>query len=126
MYLASSIDPVSESLPNLNFSEICKAKLPLYRPKADIKVVSVEVLYIDKNSATALALVTNIFHDTESLVVIERIKSKSTGLVSTNLWNWTGSCHEPNAKEERKLQDLETRFSGAMVGNSYYLRLKFL
>ncbi len=55
------------------------------------------------------------FYEAETVAVIHRAKSKSSGLVVTKLWNWRGRKCDKDDGSERKLQELAKRFNTDIV-----------
>ncbi|KAF8897057.1 hypothetical protein CPB84DRAFT_1681849, partial [Gymnopilus junonius] len=70
----------------------------------------VEVLAITGTTATPLSRGFEIFYDTEILVIIHRVKSKSSGLASTFVWCWLGRKSTLGDREEHKVDDLAKRY----------------
>jgi len=58
----------------------------------------------------------NVFYDTEVLAIIQRAKVKSSGLVDTKVWGWTGKDARVGPKEEKALVDLAKRYGTKLVG----------
>jgi hypothetical protein len=92
-----------------------KTALPEYRADEDLRTVSVEVLSISGNTATAVSSDPHILYDAEMTAIIRRAKSKSSGLVLTKIWNWRGSKYEKGEEAERKVQELGKRFGTGIV-----------
>ncbi|KAF8893984.1 hypothetical protein BD779DRAFT_1467564 [Infundibulicybe gibba] len=78
-----------------------------------ISTISVDVMSIMGNSATTVAQNTHIFYDTEILAIVNRSKSKSTGLAGTAVWVWIGRKSNLGEKEERKLEEIAKRYGTA-------------
>jgi hypothetical protein len=81
-----------------------------------MSTISVEVMVIIGNTATAITNPCNVFYDSEVLAIIHRSKIQSTGLVSTTVWGWRGKRSSIGKREERKLQDLAKRYGTSLVG----------
>ncbi|KAL1715806.1 hypothetical protein EV715DRAFT_255726 [Schizophyllum commune] len=101
-------------LPKIN------AQALLQRPprpdKKDKQTISVEVLHISGNNATAVPDASaNIFYDNEVLAIIHRHKSKKSGLVDTTVWGWKGAKSELGEREERKLGELAKRYHTEII-----------
>lgn len=62
--------------------------------------------------ATAIAVKgeTSVFYDSESLAIVHRYKTKTTGLVETSLWSWQGRRSQIGEREERKLGDMARHY----------------
>jgi hypothetical protein len=73
------------------------------------------------NTATSLTRDVDTFYDTELLAVIYRYKSKSSGLVSTQVWGWRGKQSHVGEKEEQKLQALAKRYGTSAVSATVLL-----
>ncbi|KXN85318.1 Gelsolin [Leucoagaricus sp. SymC.cos] len=99
------------TLPNI---DVLKLLQPYSAPPLlalDAKTISVDVLAIHGNISTAVSRDADIFYDSELLAIIHRYKSKSSGLVSTQLWVWYGKKSDIGDKEERKIQELAKRYN---------------
>ena len=81
----------------------------------DVQTISVEVLTIVANSATAINRSHDIFYDTEILSVIHRTKSKSSGLATTEVWCWLGKQTRLGDREDKKLNELAKRYGTSPV-----------
>ncbi|KAL1741865.1 hypothetical protein HDZ31DRAFT_84556 [Schizophyllum fasciatum] len=103
------IDINDEPLPKINVRALLQRPAKLDRQ--DKQTISVEVLHVSGNNATAVPDASaSIFHDTEVLAVIHRYKSRTSGLVDTAVWGWRGAKSELGAREERKLGELAKRY----------------
>jgi len=102
---------MDEDLPPLDYVGLWEARLPAYVSNDDLRTISVEVLSISGNSATTLTTDAHIFYEAETVAVIHRAKSKSSGLVVTKVWNWRGRKRDKDDGSERKLQELAKRFN---------------
>lgn len=98
-------------LPSFDVIKLLRSRQtpPLSSP--DIKTISVDVLSINGTSSNTVSHDTNIFYDSELLAIVHRYKSKSSGLVSTNLWIWNGKKSIIGEKEERKVQEVAKRYN---------------
>ena len=107
-------------LPKINAQALLR-RAP--RPdKKDKQTISVEVLHISGNNATAVPDASaNIFYDNEVLAIIHRHKLKKSGLVDTTVWGWKGAKSELGEREERKLGELAKRYHTEIVSGSGYL-----
>ncbi|KAL1673762.1 hypothetical protein EV122DRAFT_221985 [Schizophyllum commune] len=101
-------------LPKINAQALLQ-RAP--RPdKKDKQTISVEVLQISGNNATAVPDASaNIFYDNEVLAIIHRHKSKKSGLVDTTVWGWKGAKSELSEREERKLGELAKRYHTGII-----------
>lgn len=77
--------------------------------------MSVEVINIVGGVATTITDNAHIFYDGEILAIVHRAKSRSLGLVTTNVWSWRGLRSQAGAQEERRLQELAKRFNSDLV-----------
>ncbi|KAF9447197.1 hypothetical protein P691DRAFT_776317 [Macrolepiota fuliginosa MF-IS2] len=98
-------------LPSVDVSALLQSQTVLPLIPADVQTISVDVLAVNGVSLITISRDTNIFYDSETLVIVHRYKSKSTGLVSTQLWAWYGKKSQVGEKEARKLQELEKRYN---------------
>ncbi|KLO19554.1 hypothetical protein SCHPADRAFT_935342 [Schizopora paradoxa] len=105
------VDVMDEDLPPLDYVALWESRIPAYMGNEDLRTISVEVLSISGNSASSLTTDAHIFYDAETLAIIHRAKSKSSGLVVTKVWNWRGRKYERDEGSERKLQELGKRFN---------------
>lgn len=104
-------------LPTVDIHTLLKSRInpPLVLPGA--RTISVDVFAINGVSSTVISQDANIFYDAEILAIVHRYKSKTSGLVSTQLWIWYGkNCHV-GEKEERKLQELAKRYNTSPVSS---------
>ncbi|EGO00036.1 hypothetical protein SERLA73DRAFT_180416 [Serpula lacrymans var. lacrymans S7.3] len=74
-----------------------------------------EVMSVIGNTATVIQRDTDIFYDTEVLAVIQRLKSKESGLVTSTVWGWCGNKCHCGDREEKKLIDLAKRYGTSLV-----------
>ncbi|KAF9222682.1 hypothetical protein BS17DRAFT_707889 [Gyrodon lividus] len=75
-----------------------------------MRTISVEVMSVIQSSTTTVQHGTNIFYDTEVLVIVHRAKSYESGLVATKVWCWRGKeCHY-GEREEKKIGELARRY----------------
>ncbi|KAG8963704.1 hypothetical protein FRC03_002676 [Tulasnella sp. 419] len=86
-----------------------------YVPPPDHQTISVEVLSIVGNTSIPITSNPHIFHDVEVRAIIHRIKSKSSGLVTTRVFGWRGRMAQVGATEARKLGELATRFGSNLI-----------
>ncbi|PCH43910.1 hypothetical protein WOLCODRAFT_138664 [Wolfiporia cocos MD-104 SS10] len=109
------IDEVGQPLPEVDIPALLQAERPTSGPDADVQTISVEVMSVVGNSATAINQNTHIFYDSETLAVIHRAKSRSTGLASTKVWAWRGKNGKIGEREEKKLHELARRYGTTLV-----------
>ena len=120
---ANSASPDSiqvEPLPAVNAADLWQMPpLSIYTPDPDLRTISVEVLNVVGNSAAAIDPEKPsgkfVFYDTETLAIVHRAKSRSSGLVQTKVWEWCGKNGGKGEKEERKLAELSKRFNTGLV-----------
>jgi hypothetical protein len=84
-------------------------------PKSDLFTISTEVMVISGSTATTVKDHPHIFYDVEVRAIIHRRKSKSSGLVVTEVYGWRGKHGEVNAQEAKKLGELANRFGCTLV-----------
>jgi hypothetical protein len=109
----STLSPFKiDNLVNLNIAP--------WSPPSDITCISTEVMIVVGNNTTVVAKDTHILYDTEIVVIIQRNKSKSKGLVTTNVWGWVGKNASLGDKENKKLHDLAKRYGTSLVSAMRY------
>ncbi|KAI0051805.1 hypothetical protein FA95DRAFT_1675587 [Auriscalpium vulgare] len=104
-----------EALPYVDLAKILATIPRRWTPNADILSISVDVMSVKGSAATALASNIHVFHESEVLAVVHRFKTKSTGLVATNVWGWQGKDSSFSESEEGKLKDLARRYGTTLV-----------
>lgn len=109
-------DHVDEPLPRVDVRSLENSQTRPISLDANVQTISVDVMAITGNTASAISRDTNVFYDTELLAIIHRSKSKSSGLVSTSVWNWQGRQCQLGEREQRKLQELAKRYGSTLVG----------
>jgi len=67
-----------------------------------------------------------VFHDTEILAIVHRVKSKASGLASTSVWCWLGKQSSLRDREEKKLHELSKRYGTSAVRFSVKTPLLFV
>lgn len=102
-------------LPDISVDTLLNTRPLKFSPESDTLTISVDVMTIQKTTATTLTKDPNVFYDTEVLAIIYRSKSKSTGLVSTKMWSWQGKRSQLGEKELSKLQELAKRYGTNLV-----------
>ncbi|KAH9924883.1 uncharacterized protein B0H18DRAFT_908993 [Fomitopsis serialis] len=114
------IESVDEPLPNIDVAALLNSGCSPYSPDADVQTISVDVMIIVGNVATAIPRDTYIFYDHDVLAIIHRAKVRSTGLVSTKVWGWKGKHGRLGEREEQKLQGLARQYGTKMVRIQQY------
>ncbi|KAI0071645.1 hypothetical protein K474DRAFT_1668817 [Panus rudis PR-1116 ss-1] len=109
-----------EPLPKVDISTLLETQDLGYKPDTDAQTISVEVMSVVGNSANPVNTDPNVFYESEALVVVHRSKSKSSGLVATKVWSWTGKSAVVTEKEERRTQDLVRRYNTSLITISQY------
>ncbi|KAI1796359.1 hypothetical protein LXA43DRAFT_1157380 [Ganoderma leucocontextum] len=99
-----------QSLPYVDIDALYHAPRPAYAPDPDVQTISVEVMAIAGNAATAINKDAHVFYDSELIAVIHRAKVKSSGLVATKVWAWRGRQAQPDEREAQKVQELARRY----------------
>jgi hypothetical protein len=102
-------------LPAINVASLVAEDSHTFIPDTNIQTISVDLMAVMGNTVVAITRDANIFYDTEILAIVHRSKSKSSGLVSTDVWGWQGKQSKIGEREERKLQDLAKRYSTTVV-----------
>ncbi|KAF5370757.1 hypothetical protein D9758_001968 [Tetrapyrgos nigripes] len=106
---------VDEPLPQVDPDILTQSHLSAKRKDLDLNTISVEVMSITGNSSTAISNPSHIFYDSELLSIIHRAKSKTNGLVTTDVWVWYGRNCLTGENEEKKLEDLAKRYRTSPV-----------
>ncbi|KAL5528214.1 hypothetical protein ACEPAF_7350 [Sanghuangporus sanghuang] len=112
------IDVVDEPVPAVNAAKVWETRPPGFVPDPDQHTVSVEVLDVAGGSSTEITKGPDnvyVFYETELLAIVHRAKSRSSGLVATKVWAWTGRKAEGGEREEKKLQELAKRYGTALL-----------
>jgi hypothetical protein len=102
-------------LPRVDVAATFHSIIPPFNPDADSLTISVEVMSVQGTMATVITHDPHIFYDAEVLAVVHRFKSKSKGLVGTQVWAWRGSKCHVGEREEKKLQELARRYNTVLV-----------
>ncbi|TDL26172.1 hypothetical protein BD410DRAFT_784226 [Rickenella mellea] len=105
------IDHDDKPLPSFDIKTICDNEPTNFAPNPDLHTVSVEVINVVGSAATTISDNAHIFYDGEILAIVHRAKSRSLGLVTTNVWSWRGLKSQAGVQEERRLQELAKRFN---------------
>ena len=112
----SSPDCVDEPLPNIDVVALLDSSSSHYVLDADVQTISVDVMSVVGNVATAVSREPHIFYDHDTLAIIHRAKVRSAGLVSTKVWSWQGKHGRLGEREEQKLQGLARQYGTKLVG----------
>ncbi|KAH8119453.1 hypothetical protein DFH11DRAFT_1540265 [Phellopilus nigrolimitatus] len=113
-----SIDVANEPIPSVNAASIWDQNSLAYKPDPDQHTVSVDVLNVDGSSTNEVAkgdFNVFVFYDSETLAIVHRSKSRSSGLVTSKVWAWQGRKAEAGEREEKKLQELAKRYSSNLI-----------
>lgn len=102
-------------LPRVNLSVMLRPATPISPIPADAKPISVEVISIVGSNGTTVTQDETVFYDRETLAVIHRCKSASSGLVDTFVWGWLGKHSQFGEVEEKKLHELGRRYGTTPV-----------
>ncbi|THV02373.1 hypothetical protein K435DRAFT_351754 [Dendrothele bispora CBS 962.96] len=114
-----NISHVDEPLPKINIEALTKSHAK--RKEPDLNTISVEVMSISGNASTAISPPFNVFYDSELLAIVHRAKSKTDGLVTTNVWGWRGKNCLAYENEEQKLEELAKRYgTSPAIINQYH------
>lgn len=109
-------DPVDEPLPTIDITELLDSGSSQHAPDADVQTISVDVMSVVGNMATAVSREPHVFYEHDVLAIIHRAKVRSTGLVSTKVWGWRGKRSPLGEREEQKLQGLARQYGTKLVG----------
>ena len=88
-----------------------------------MRTVSVEVLCVEGNAMSEVPKGPDnvfIFYDEETLAVVHRAKSRSSGLVATKVWCWRGKKAEAGEVEDKKLKELAKRYGTGQLKCDQY------
>ncbi|KAI0675065.1 hypothetical protein C8Q78DRAFT_965332 [Trametes maxima] len=102
-------------LPHVNVEALYNAPRPVHTTDPDLTTISVDVLSIAGNTASAISRDTSVFYDAEFLAVVHRAKVRSSGLVQTKVWGWHGRNAHVGEQETQKLQELARRYGTTPV-----------
>ena len=104
-------------MPAIDVAALLNSGSSPYSPDAGVQTISVDVMAVVGNTATAVSRDPHIFYDHDVLAVIHRAKVRSTGLVSTKVWGWRGRHSRVGEREEQKLQALSRQYGTKLVRN---------
>ncbi|KAI6110602.1 hypothetical protein EDD16DRAFT_1610736 [Pisolithus croceorrhizus] len=97
------IDFMDQLLPEIDVQALLEANSPLpFVPSPDLTTVSIEVMSILHEKVTLIPCDTSILYDTELLVIVHRVRTHKSGLVTTK-----SRCGE---REEGKVGKLAARY----------------
>ncbi|TFY58115.1 hypothetical protein EVJ58_g6618 [Rhodofomes roseus] len=114
------IEYVDEPLPNVDVVTLLNSGCSPYAPDADVQTISVDVMTIIGNGATAVRRDAHIFYDHDVLAIIHRAKVRSAGLASTKVWGWKGKHSRLGEREEQKLQGLARQYGTKLIMAQQY------
>ncbi|KAI6135697.1 hypothetical protein EV401DRAFT_2203316 [Pisolithus croceorrhizus] len=83
---------------------------PSTAPTSDLTTVSIEVMSILHEKVTLIPCDTSILYDTELLVIVHRVRTHKSGLVTTKVWCWQGRKSRCGEREEGKVGKLAARY----------------
>ena len=121
--IPASADFTDEFIPSVSASKIWDVNSSRFKPDPDLNTVSVEVKVLEGMLATDMVKGPNnifVFYDSEIIAIVHRAKSRSSGLVTTKVWEWRGRKSEGGEKEESKAQELARRFGTTLVKCEQY------
>jgi hypothetical protein len=107
--------PDLKSLPPYQVKDLANLKIEPWTPSDDVQPISTEVMTITGSTAAPITNDVHVFYDTEIIAIIQRTKSKSKGLVVTNVWAWIGKHATLGDKENKKLHELAKRYGTTLV-----------
>lgn len=120
----TDVDDVDGPLPSVDISTMKNMANASFSPDTNEITISIDVLRIAGNSATALLSdEMDVFYDTEVLAIVHRFKSKSSGLVATRVWSWRGWESRLVDAGAQKLQELCKRYGTDLVSDNILPRL---
>jgi hypothetical protein len=105
-------------LPQYNIEYLVSARPAVLGLDPTTSTISVDVLSVSGNSAVIISKDANVFYETETLAIVRRYKSKTSGLVGTTLWAWRGRQADLGVREQQKLTELAKRYGTSVVGDS--------
>lgn len=108
-------EPIDEPLPSIKVRDLLDYKPRAFKPDDNVLTISVDVMAVAGGSATVMNNDTNIFYESELLVIVHRFKTRSSGLVATKMWRWKGKQAQMGEHEERKTKDLARHHGTSMV-----------
>ncbi|KAG1751537.1 uncharacterized protein EDB91DRAFT_611942 [Suillus paluster] len=108
------IEHANEPLPKVDVDALLKFVPPTFSADPNVHTISVDILSINNGTAIPILRDTHIFHDTEALAIVHRVKSRDNGLVSTKVWCWHGKQCRFGEREEKKADELARRYGSAL------------
>lgn len=109
---------MDDPIPNINVAKLWNSSPPVFKPDPDLRTVSVEVMDVAGGSAFEIPKGPDniyIFYEEETLAIVHRAKSRSSGLVATKVWCWHGRKSETGEMEDKKLQELAKRYGTSLL-----------
>ncbi|KAI6121449.1 hypothetical protein F5141DRAFT_998403, partial [Pisolithus sp. B1] len=105
------LDFMDQLLPEIDVQALLEANSPLpFVPSPDLTTVSIEVMSILHEKVTLIPCDTSILYDTELLVIVHRVRTHKSGLVTTKVWCWQGRKSRCGGREEGKVGKLAARY----------------
>jgi hypothetical protein len=106
----------ADPLPTVDIAALLNTKNTSFAfNSSDTEVISLEVLAVASHIATPIKEDHDIFYDSEVLAVIQRAKSRSTGLVKTTVWGWRGQQGKLGDQEAQKLREISKRYGTSLL-----------
>ncbi|KAH7888406.1 hypothetical protein F5I97DRAFT_2002417 [Phlebopus sp. FC_14] len=106
------VEHVDEALPEVDVEALLKVNnAAAFTPDPDLRTISVDVISVTTGSASPITRDTNIFYNTEVLVIVHRAKSRESGLATTRVWSWRGKKSRYGEREEKKIAELARRYN---------------
>src|SRR5258706_12323753 len=84
-------------------------------PKPSQGTISVESFAISGSASTLIDSEPHIFYDGDIVTVVHRAKGKASDLVTTTGWGWEGRRSQCSEKEQKKLNEVASRFGTKLV-----------
>ncbi|KAH8828504.1 hypothetical protein DL96DRAFT_1603512 [Flagelloscypha sp. PMI_526] len=113
-----SADLMQVPLPQYNIEYLVSARPAVLGLDPTTSTISVDVLSVSGNSAAVISKDANVFYETETLAIVRRYKSKTSGLVGTTLWAWRGRQADLGVREQQKLTELAKRYGTSVINVS--------
>jgi hypothetical protein len=107
-------------LPPINVKQLMSVDSTPFALPPDTNVVSTDVMSIAGSAATPIQKDAYVLYDTEIVAIIQRVKSKASGLVVTKVWGWSGKNAKIGDREDKKLHELAKRYGTALIPVKQY------
>ena len=123
IYILSILGVDDEPIPIVNAAKLWDAHPSRFRADPDLHTVSVEVKRLEGSSAKDISKGPNgvfVFYDSEMLSIVHRAKSRSSGLVTTRVWEWVGRKAVVGEEELEKSTELSRRYGTEKVRIEQY------